>query len=164
MAIGRRDVFGARTIQPIGENCVVAAVRFEMCLACLSARPTLHGCESACKKDPRIAASRNVTESPSLLMMIRGELIRAASRLSRPESARGLWTACSPSRPQPDRRIAGGRGRLCASDLSRRPLHRRRSQHSGSPARFWTDRNDPHPSCTDIATGCARYDGLRRAQ
>ena len=43
MAIGRRDVSGARAIQPIGENGVVAAVRFEMCLACLSARLTLHG-------------------------------------------------------------------------------------------------------------------------
>jgi hypothetical protein len=43
LAIGRRDVSRARAIQPIGENCVVAAVRFEMCLACLSARPTLHG-------------------------------------------------------------------------------------------------------------------------
>ena len=43
MTIGRRDVSGARAIQPIAENCAVAAVRFEMCLACFSARPTLQG-------------------------------------------------------------------------------------------------------------------------
>jgi integrase len=50
----------------------------------------------------RIAASWNVTESPSRLAM-RDELIRAVSRLSRPESMRGLWAGRaigSPSRPQ----------------------------------------------------------------
>jgi hypothetical protein len=54
------------------------------------------------KLTPRIAASWNVTESPSRLAM-RDELIRAVSRLSRPESMRGLWAGRaigSPSRPQ----------------------------------------------------------------
>jgi hypothetical protein len=51
---------------------------------------------------PRIAASGNVTESPSLLT-IRGRPTRAVSRLSRLEWARGLWTGRalhSSSRPQ----------------------------------------------------------------
>jgi tetratricopeptide (TPR) repeat protein len=54
------------------------------------------------KLTPRIAASRNVTESPSVLT-IRDRPIRASSRLSRLEWARGLWTGRalhSPSRPQ----------------------------------------------------------------
>jgi hypothetical protein len=60
------------------------------------------GCYSACNFEPRIAASGNVTESPWRLA-IQGELVHGPSRLSRLESARGLWAGRaigSPSRPR----------------------------------------------------------------
>jgi hypothetical protein len=68
-------------IRPVDESGNVAVDVLDRCVRELD---VLQVVIRRAKLTPRIAASGNVTESPSLLA-IRGELIRAASRLSRPD-------------------------------------------------------------------------------
>ena len=75
---GTRREFGIAMAEQQGLRCQPEGL----------SKPKKPRCQSASKIDPRIAASRNVTESPSLLT-IRGRPIRAASRLSTLKWARG---------------------------------------------------------------------------